>query len=427
MSRQIIAPPSATLRTSADSQNPSSRSRTHSGQLGQIETTRSFSPQRALESVNGQVGVSVAGMSSGRDYAVLRTSRNIFPARANGFSWAAPGRPAAPSLDSRVRRSQNGGVLLRFLLIVLALLHSVPLRAADAFLPGVERIVFLGDSITHAGNYVDYFEAYLFTRFPERQFQVINAGLPSETVSGLSEEGHAGGKFPRPSLHERLDRVLAKTRPHLIFACYGMNDGIYRPFAEERFQRFRQGLLKLREKAAAANAQLIHLTPPTFDPVPIRGKTAPAGAKGFDKPFELYNETLDRYSAWLLEQRAKSWRVFDVHGPMNSELAERRAANPEFRFANDGVHCDAAGHWIITREILRGLDQPTDNFATDGRYAELLKLVRQRGRLLTEAWLSEIGHQRPGMQKGLPLDEAQAKAAELEGQIRAVVKTDFSR
>ena len=98
------------------------------------------------------------------------------------------------------------------LAIALAFCLSTPLRSADAdFLPGVKRIVFLGDSITYSGQYVDAFETFLFLRFPARQFEVINVGLPSETVSGLSEDGHADGKFPRPDLHERLDRVLAKT------------------------------------------------------------------------------------------------------------------------------------------------------------------------------------------------------------------------
>lgn len=293
----------------------------------------------------------------------------------------------------------------------------VPSRAEE-FLPGVRRIVFIGDSITYAGQYVDYFEAYLAVRFPERGFEVINVGLPSETVSGLSEPGHAGGKFPRPDLHERLDRVLTKTKPDLVFACYGMNDGIYQPFAEERFNRFRLGVIRLRSKVAAAGAQIIHLTPPSFDPVPIKGKTAPRGAKGFDKPFELYNETLTRYSEWLLAQRAKGWRVIDVHEPMDQALAERRATDADFRFAADGVHPDAAGHWIIARSILEGLRQPADNFTSNGRSAELLQLIHERGRILTDAWLNEIGHRRPGMKPGLPLAAAQTKAAELNDKIR---------
>src|ERR1044072_2610468 len=74
----------------------------------------------------------------------------------------------------------------RLLALLLATVAVLPLRDADDFLPGVQRIVFLGDSITYSGEYVDNFELFLFCRDPQRKFEVINAGLPSETVSGLS-------------------------------------------------------------------------------------------------------------------------------------------------------------------------------------------------------------------------------------------------
>src|SRR5690349_15538230 len=104
--------------------------------------------------------------------------------------------------------------------------------------PKVMRAIFLGDSITHSGLYVSLVEAYFVSRYPNRAIEFINVGLPSETVSGLSEEGHAGGQFPRPDLHERLERVLTAIKPDLVFACYGMNDGIYMPLDEERFRKF---------------------------------------------------------------------------------------------------------------------------------------------------------------------------------------------
>ena len=76
-----------------------------------------------------------------------------------------------------------------------------------------QRVVFLGDSITYSGQYIAYLETYLTTRFPERRFEFIDLGLPSETCSGLSEPGHAGGQFPRPDVHERMGRVLDKLSP----------------------------------------------------------------------------------------------------------------------------------------------------------------------------------------------------------------------
>ena len=82
-----------------------------------------------------------------------------------------------------------------------------------AAIPQAKRIVFVGDSITYGGGYIEFIEAAMIAAHPDEEHVVLNIGLPSETVSGLSEDGHAGGKFPRPDLHERLDRVLAKSKP----------------------------------------------------------------------------------------------------------------------------------------------------------------------------------------------------------------------
>ena len=71
-------------------------------------------------------------------------------------------------------------------------------------LAGAHHILVLGDSITYSGQYVDDLEAFLRIRGLFGGLELLDLGLPSETVSGLSEPGHAGGKFPRPDLHERL-------------------------------------------------------------------------------------------------------------------------------------------------------------------------------------------------------------------------------
>ena len=117
------------------------------------------------------------------------------------------------------------------------LLAALPARADDG-LAGVKRVVFLGDSNTFAGTFVAQLDCYLAFRFPERNVELLNLGLPSETVSGLSEADHP---YPRPNVHDRLAKVLEKTKPDLVVAGYGMNDGIYAPFADERFEKYREG------------------------------------------------------------------------------------------------------------------------------------------------------------------------------------------
>ncbi|MBN8246006.1 MAG: SGNH/GDSL hydrolase family protein [Verrucomicrobia bacterium] len=288
-------------------------------------------------------------------------------------------------------------------------------------LVAARRVVVLGDSITYGGEWVELLGTWMRLAHPEAQIEFLNLGLPSETASGLSEPGHAGGSFPRPDVHERLARVLAKAKPDLILACYGMNDGIYFPFSEERFQKYRQGITKLRETAAHAGVRVIHLTPPVFDPVPLAGRTLPDGLESYPQPFEGYDNVLDRYSEWLLSRRIAGWEVVDLHGPMDRFLSEQRGRDPKFVLAGDGVHANAQGHWIMAREVLRRLGAPEAIVASDTaaglldsnpRARQILALEQERQRALKDAWLTAIGHQRPGMSPGLPLDEATRIAAE---------------
>ena len=278
------------------------------------------------------------------------------------------------------------------------------------------RIVFLGDSITLGGQYIVGFEAWLLTQNLADVPLVINAGLPSETVSGLSEEGHAGGAFPRPDLAERLPRVLAVTKPDIVFACYGINCGIYLPLSDERFERYRAGIRHLKQQVEASGATFVAVTPPCFDD--LRGKR------------ELpYNPVLGRYSDWLLAQREQGWLVVDVHGPMTAELAARRQNAPDFTFQPDAVHPNSEGHWFMACQLIRWFG---DAAAADTPSAEemlkqrqlstnALKLLQQRMAVLRDAYVSAAGHQRPGVRPGLPVSEARQKVRELTGQISRLV------
>jgi hypothetical protein len=210
-----------------------------------------------------------------------------------------------------------------------------------------------------------------------------------------------------------------------------MNDGIYYPFGDERFRKFQDGIRFLHGRAEAAGARVLHLTPPVFDPVPIRANTLPAGLAEYRKPFEGYDEVLDRYSGWLLDQRAAGWDVFDVHGPLARLLTAERKRDPGFRLADDGVHLNPAGHWLIAREVLAHWGVPARELAaatsveqilsTSKSGPEVLGLVQRKQRLLKDAWLTATGHKRPGMSRGLPLEEAEREAGKLEAEIRKLV------
>lgn len=407
---------------------------------------------------------------------------------------------------------------------VLALLIVLPsaATAADPFLlRDGQRVVFLGDSNTFAGGFIAYIDAYLFTRFPDKKFELINLGLPSETVSGLSEPDHP---YPRPDVHERLDRALNKTKPNFVVACYGMNDGIYHPFSEQRLRKYEDGIRRLIARVQKAGATVVLMTPAPFDPRPVKDKLLPASAPKFSwmRPYEDYDAVLDRYSRWLLTLRDEGFMVVDAHAAVSRYLATIRRSEPAYRICGDGIHPDATGHWLVAQELLLawkapaeadsaaidvrakkavhgqvddlaiehgsirftwtsrlpmpadpkwdrrlaehekiaerlnryrltvtgaadgrhelfeggrqlgeasgrqlagGLDLlPFHDLTTNRRSAELWKFVEERERLLGLAWLTDVGHKRPDTPKGLPLAEAQEKAAGIEAEIRKLAR-----
>ncbi|APZ95912.1 GDSL-like Lipase/Acylhydrolase [Fuerstiella marisgermanici] len=305
---------------------------------------------------------------------------------------------------------------LALLVICFAFSHAL---GDDAFPLKAKRVLFLGDSITNAGHYVSDIETQLRLQVISPLPEIINIGLSSETCSGLSEPDHP---FPRPDVHERLDRALDKARPDVVVACYGMNDGIYYPFSEERFAAYKAGVRKLVNKVHTSGAKIVLMTPPPFDPSPLKGKEGkllPAGAEKYAwfAIYENYDDVIQRYAEWVMQNDAGADMVVNVHQPISDFLKEQRERDPGFSMANDGVHMDARGHRVMAKAILNawGLDSWKEPSP------ELQKLVQQRERVLHAAWLSHIGHKRPGVKEGLPLADAVANAAELDAKITPLV------
>ena len=302
-----------------------------------------------------------------------------------------------------------------------------PVARADAAKPApaaammdavrdAKRIVVLGDSITHDGRWVADLAAWMESK--GFTAEVIDVGLSSETVSGLSEPGHADGRFPRPDVAERIDRVLRVARPDLVLACYGMNCGIYHPLDEGRFTKFKEGMERLHAKVEAAGARIIHLTPPVYDQRP--DKPGPAGAFFPAGSAADYDAVLAEYARWLLSKRSDGWLVIDVHGPMREMLDKRRAADPGFAFAPDTVHPDDDGHWAICRAVLAGLgDEAAAAANSDAALRPFLPEATARLRLLRDAYLAAAGHLRPGTPAGLPIAEAEAQARRITESIRS--------
>jgi pimeloyl-ACP methyl ester carboxylesterase/lysophospholipase L1-like esterase len=264
------------------------------------------------------------------------------------------------------------------------------------------RVAILGDSITYHGGWASRVESALRSAPEYREAEIVNFGLPSETVSGLSEEGHAGGQFPRPCLHERLGRVLEAFRPTEVIVCYGMNDGIMHPPDAGRFKAFQDGMLKLKAEVERAGADFVVVTPPLYD-----------GDRPSNDP-QRYDAVLDGFAEWLMGKRAEGWQVIDIREGLREGIAEAKRTDGKYVFAGDKVHPGEDGHRMIAEAVCAGLWRirklrGAPNVAEGGA----LQLLRQRHDLLKHAWLSATRHIRPGIPAGKPLEEASVEAAGL--------------
>ena len=311
-------------------------------------------------------------------------------------------------------------VLARCLLIIVLLGgFDAPGQGAEAPFPTQARkILFLGDSITNTGHYISIIETRLRMTGTANLPEMINLGLPSETACGLSEPDHP---FPRPDVHERLDRALEKVKPDVVVACYGMNDGIYYPFSEERFTTYQQGIKRLVKKVHQSGAKLILMTPPAFDPLPLRkqGKLRGPEAKKYAwfAIYENYDqEVLKRYAKWIMEQKQHVAMVIDLHTPVIQYVAMKRKKNPDFTMSPDGVHVNSEGHAVLA-DAISGAWQIKEVAPR----VDLLKLVSARQLVLHQSWVSHVGHKRPGVAAGVPLEQARITAAKIDQQIRELL------
>ncbi len=297
-----------------------------------------------------------------------------------------------------------------------------------AVVPDRKRIVFLGDSITHNGTYIAHMNMYFFQHVADKKLDFINLGVSSETASGLSEPDHP---FPRPCVHERIDRALAVSKPEWAVVCYGMNDGIYHPLSEQRFKAYKEGITGVINKIHAVGAKAIVLTPPPFDPASAKNcrlLQESGGIFSFREPFVGYDTVLKKYGEWILsELDGIADKVIDIHTPLKQYINKQREHDPDY-ISGDGIHPNIDGHWIIASTFLKELfticlDQiPAHVMSPES--STLFKLVMERHRTLSAAWKEHIGHTNPNKDEALPLEEALLRAKGMEEEIHAIIGKD---
>lgn len=221
---------------------------------------------------------------------------------------------------------------LPFLLTFVALAP-----AQDFSLKDGDTVVFYGDSITDQRLYTTFVETFTVTRYPRMHVKFVHSGWGGDRVSG-------GGGGP---IDERLRRDVVAYKPTVMTIMLGMNDGSYRAFDEDIFNKYKTGyehiIESVRQTYPAVRITVIKPSP--FDDV----TRAPNFEGG-------YNAVLIRYGNFLQDLANKdNLSVADMNTPVVDALKQAKAkdAKEAQQIIPDRVHPQAAGHLIMAEALLK--------------------------------------------------------------------------
>ncbi|MFB0516393.1 MAG: SGNH/GDSL hydrolase family protein [Candidatus Neomarinimicrobiota bacterium] len=217
-----------------------------------------------------------------------------------------------------------------------ALMVSTACQApAPGFEPG-GRIVFLGDSITEAGEqpggYVAIVRDTLAARHRELGLEVIGAGISGDKV---------------PDLEERLHRDVLARHPTIVFIYIGINDVWHSIMAVGGTprDRYEAGLRSIIRRITSTGARAVLCTPSVIG-------ERHDGTNSLDG-------MLDEYTA-ISRQVAREMDVhlIDLRKSFLKYLRRHNAANLESGILTyDGVHLNGAGNRLVAREVLQSLGE----------------------------------------------------------------------
>ena len=205
-----------------------------------------------------------------------------------------------------------------------------------------ERVVFVGDSITHGGGFVADLQLFQSLRHPGSGAKILNAGISGGTTSQALE---------------RFDNDIMALKPDRVFVMFGMNDvgrGSWNdPVPNERDAAARRRALdafaanqrKLADRFAAAGVKTVLVTPSPYDQYTVREKQNSAACNdGLAQCADIVRAlAADRHLGCV-----------DFHAPLTAV----QRTNLGTVFCPDRVHPQPLGHLLMAMLVLEETCEP---------------------------------------------------------------------
>jgi lysophospholipase L1-like esterase len=207
-----------------------------------------------------------------------------------------------------------------------------------------DRILWIGDSITHQCQYTQYAEDFFYTRYPKLRLHFRNAGVSGDrAVDALN----------------RFEDDIASFKPTVATVLLGMNDGAYQDFNPEIFKTYAQDMTKLLDRLDELKVRVFLMSPTMFDHQAFEQMVAKDPARGKNKSPDNYNAVLAYFGKWGQEQaRKRGYGFIDLFGPLNKLTTEGRRKDPNFTLIADAIHPGGDGSFVMSYSMIEAFDEP---------------------------------------------------------------------
>ena len=221
------------------------------------------------------------------------------------------------------KASDIGAIFARPRTIFWTRLNNTPAPLPEQ-LRRVDKIVFLGDSITNyggaRGGFVDLFQEYLRYLYPKKSFQIVNAG----------RGGHTSGQ-----MLARFKRDVIQQTPQLVFILTGTNDLVFNWSLSE----FSSHVAKMIDEAQSHGIAVCIISIPIFESPAVRPS------------HKDFNEALKRLAT---EKKVTFANVVPAMQAVRTAYTQTTGSESYF-LTVDGIHLSGAGNLILCQELLKAV------------------------------------------------------------------------
>ena len=250
--------------------------------------------------------------------------------------------------------------------------------SAEPFRPG-ERVVMLGDSITHFGTWWPNIWCGYVAEYPDNPPVFISAGCSGDTATGALK---------------RLERDVFAKNPDVVCVMFGMNDVHRTSYTETdspqnkadqqaALKNYEVSMDQLLRRITEKAIRCVVVTPSPYDQTlihPDARENNPGCNDGLAVAAQLATRLAKKYNC----------EVIDFHGPMTQMNHQLQAKDPAATLIGlDRVHPGDEGSLVMAKIFLEAQGISLDGLKNPQQYEAVWNHVELQRNILNIRWIED--------------------------------------